>query len=43
MVFVTGDTHAPLDMGKLSLERFPIQDELIEADYMIICGDFGGI
>lgn len=43
MIFITGDTHAPLDMGKLSLERFPIQEELTKVDYMLVCGDFGGV
>ena len=33
MIYITGDTHA-------EFYRF---DESIKADYMIICGDFGGI
>lgn len=43
MIFITGDTHMPLDMNKLSFERFPIQGELTKQDYVIVCGDFGGI
>lgn len=43
MIFITGDTHMPIDMGKLSRERFPIQDQLTKDDYVIICGDFGGV
>lgn len=41
MIFVTGDCHG--DFKKLSTNRFPIQKELTKEDYVIICGDFGGI
>lgn len=41
MIYVTGDTHADLDIGKLSVKRFPQQKELSKGDYLIICGDFG--
>lgn len=43
MIFVTGDTHIPIDVGKLNTDSFPIQRELTKKDYVIICGDFGGI
>ena len=43
MIFVTGDTHLPIDIQKLSTKRFPAQKELTKSDYVIICGDFGGV
>jgi DNA repair exonuclease SbcCD nuclease subunit len=43
MVYITGDTHIPIDITKLSSKRFPEQKEMTEKDYLIICGDFGGI
>lgn len=41
MIYVTGDIHADLDIGKLSVDRFPQQRSLSKEDYLIICGDFG--
>lgn len=41
MIFVTGDTHANLDIGKLSTRKFPEQKELTKEDFLIVCGDFG--
>lgn len=43
MIFITGDTHIPTDVQKLNSKRFPEQKELTERDYLIICGDFGGV
>lgn len=43
MIFVTGDTHIPLDISKLNGKKFPRQKELTKNDYVIICGDFGGV
>ena len=43
MIFVTGDTHIPIDISKLSSKKFPRQKELCKNDYVIICGDFGGV
>lgn len=42
MIFVTGDTHFPIDAGKLFKRRkgFPIP-ELRRTDYLIVLGDFG--
>lgn len=41
MIYVTGDTHIPGDIHKLSSKRFkPTKDT---AAYLIICGDFGGV
>ena len=41
MIFVTGDTHGEFD--RFNTENFPEQKELTKADYVIICGDFGGV
>lgn len=41
MIYVTGDTHANIDIGKLNTKRFPQQNGLTKNDYLIICGDFG--
>lgn len=41
MVYITGDTHAHIDIGKLSTSHFPQQKEMTKDDYLIICGDFG--
>lgn len=41
MIYVTGDTHANLDISKLSTRNFPQQKTLIKNDFLIICGDFG--
>lgn len=43
MIYVTGDTHIPIDISKLSSKNFPQQKELTKNDYVIICGDFGGV
>lgn len=41
MIYITGDTHSNFE--RLSEEKFPIQAEMTKNDYVIICGDFGGI
>lgn len=41
MIFITGDTHG--DFSRFSLENFPAQKEMTRDDYVIICGDFGGV
>lgn len=43
MIYITGDTHIPHDVNKLSSKKFPEQKALTERDYCIICGDFGGV
>lgn len=43
MIFVTGDTHMPIDIHKLNSKKFPEQKSLTKNDYVIICGDFGGV
>ena len=40
-IYITGDCHG--DFRKFNTHRFPIQRELDKEDYLIICGDFGGI
>lgn len=42
-IFVTGDTHGDIDFHKLSSKNFPIGLTLTKDDYVIICGDFGGL
>lgn len=41
--FVTGDTHGTLDIKKLHRTGRTIMNQLIPEDYLIICGDFGGV
>jgi predicted phosphodiesterase len=43
LIFVTGDTHIPIDIHKLSTKNWPEQRNLTKSDYLIICGDFGGV
>ena len=42
MIYVTGDTHADFSR-RFNTENFPEQKEMTKDDYVIICGDFGGI
>lgn len=41
MIYITGDIHADIDIGKLSTDRFPQQKSMSKNDSLIICGDFG--
>jgi predicted phosphodiesterase len=43
MIYVTGDTHIPHDINKLNSDNFPQQKDMDKNDYLIICGDFGGV
>ncbi|MBQ9030301.1 MAG: metallophosphoesterase [Parasporobacterium sp.] len=43
MIFITGDTHRKLDIGKLDTENFSEQTLMGRSDYLIITGDFGGV
>lgn len=43
MVYITGDTHIPIDVHKLSTDKFRMQRKMTDGDYTIICGDFGGV
>lgn len=42
-VFVTGDTHGYIDLYKLDSAKFEQGKELTKNDFVIICGDFGGV
>ena len=41
MIYITGDCHG--DFTKFNMENFPHQKEMTKDDYVIICGDFGGV
>ena len=41
MIYITGDTHG--DFSRFDESNFPIQKEMSKNDYVIICGDFGGV
>lgn len=41
MIYITGDTHG--DFRRFSIDIFPEQKEMTKDDFVIICGDFGGI
>ena len=41
MIYITGDTHS--NFTRFNIEKFPIQNEMTKDDYVIICGDFGGV
>jgi hypothetical protein len=40
-LYVTGDLHGYIDIGKLKSKRFSIKRELSKDDFVIIAGDFG--
>ena len=41
MIYITGNTHS--DFSRFTEENFQIQSEMTKDDYIIICGDFGGV
>ncbi len=41
MIYATGDTHG--NFQRFDPQYFPEQEEMGREDYVIICGDFGGI
>lgn len=41
MIYITGDTHA--SFNRFAVARFPEQSGMTRDDFVIICGDFGGI
>lgn len=41
MIFLTGDTHIPIDISKLNSKNFPQGKTLTRDDYVIALGDFG--
>ena len=42
MIYITGDTHGEFK-HRFNTENFPEQKTMTKDDYVIICGDFGGI
>lgn len=40
-LYVFGDIHGPVEIGKLTPRRFPAEPTLTEEDYVVVCGDFG--
>ncbi len=42
MIFITGDTHGDFK-HRFNTDNFPEQKSMTKDDYVIICGDFGGI
>ena len=43
LIYITGDTHIPIDIEKLNERLFPEQLSMTRNDYVIVCGDFGGV
>lgn len=43
MIFITGDTHIPVDIDKVFTSKILANKSLTKNDYLIICGDFGGV
>lgn len=41
MIYITGDCHGNFERFNTSI--FPEQKEMTKGDYVIICGDFGGV
>ena len=42
MIYIIGDTHAEFKY-RFNTENFPEQKEMTKDDFVIICGDFGGV
>ncbi len=42
MIYITGDTHSEFDR-RFNTKNFPEQRGMTKDDYVIICGDFGGV
>lgn len=42
-IYITGDTHIPIDISKLAAKSWEEQKKLTYDDFLIICGDFGGV
>ena len=41
MIYITGDCHS--DFSKFETDKSPMQIKMPKEDYIIICGDFGGV
>ncbi len=42
MIYITGDTHSEFK-HRFNMDNFPEQKRMTKDDYVIICGDFGGV
>lgn len=40
-VYITGDTHIPIDIQKIGFKMWPEARDLTSEDYLIVVGDFG--
>lgn len=40
-IFIAGDLHIPIDIGKLNYKKWPESKNLSKNDFLIVCGDFG--
>lgn len=43
MIYITGDTHIPIDIHKLKNQFFNPPGATKNNTYLIICGDFGAV
>lgn len=43
MIYLTGDTHIPIDIRKLNSKNFSVNNIMTKNDYLIVTGDFGAI
>ena len=41
MIYITGDCHG--EFRRFNTRIFPEQNGMTKDDYVIICGDFGGV
>lgn len=41
MIYITGDTHIPIDINKIETSEALNSPELTKDDFLIVCGDFG--
>jgi len=41
MIYLTGDTHIPIDIHRLNVKQFWEQRDMTRDDYVIVLGDFG--
>lgn len=41
MLWITGDLHGSVDIGRLNTRRFPQQRQMTKEDLVLVCGDFG--
>ena len=40
-IYLTGDTHIPVDVEKFNTRNFPEQKQMTKEDFVIVLGDFG--